>query len=349
MNSKKIIIATFSLLLCALFVVGAINVVIDPLFQYHKPWFGLEPVVINDRYQNAGIAKNFDFENVIIGNSYSENFLVSDVENLFDGKTVKLTASGSHFLDWSYVLSILENRKRQPENILFNLDPSYIVFSTKETKHELPEYLYDYNYLNDVEYLFNFTLTRKYTLGALEANLSDAIPDYNTLFMWDGENVCGKENVLKSYNAGDEENNDVKEAIFYTEDNLKLIGKYFESMPDTEFVFFYSPFSILYWKDRCDQGVLDDYKKEMEKTFKCLSEYENVTVYFWTDSDMLNIISDLDNYRDTTHYGMHISKEIVRRMDAGIGVLPKDEKLWKAELNSFFDYLENYDYDTIFQ
>ena len=70
MNSKKIIIATFSLLLSALLIMGTINVVIDPLFQYHKPWFGLEPVVTNERYQNAGIAKNFDFEKRIVPISY---------------------------------------------------------------------------------------------------------------------------------------------------------------------------------------------------------------------------------------------------------------------------------------
>ena len=61
MNSKKMVIATFSLLLSALLIMGAINFAIDPLFQYHKPWFGLKANIIDSRYQNAGIAKNFEF------------------------------------------------------------------------------------------------------------------------------------------------------------------------------------------------------------------------------------------------------------------------------------------------
>ena len=170
--------------------------------------------------------------------------MVSDVEILFGGKTVKLTASGSHFIDWTYLLDILEDREQHPDNILFNLDPSFFICSTKETKHELPEYLYDYDYANDIEYLLNFTLMRKYTFGSIKANLSEDIPDYNTAFMWDDGNVCGKEKVLKAYADGSEKNNYNAELILYTDENLELIGKYFESMSDTEFVFFYSPFSI---------------------------------------------------------------------------------------------------------
>ena len=37
MNSKKVITATFSLLLSALLIIGTINFLIDPLFQYHNP------------------------------------------------------------------------------------------------------------------------------------------------------------------------------------------------------------------------------------------------------------------------------------------------------------------------
>lgn len=349
MNSKKMVIATFSLLLSALLIMGTINFAIDPLFQYHKPWFGLNANVIDERYQNAGIAKNFEFENVIIGNSMSENFLVSDVENLFDGKTVKLTASGSHVLDWTYLLSILEDREKRPQNILFNLDTGLFDASSKETKHEMPMFLYDNNYLNDVEYLFNFTLMRKYSYGTLKANMNDAIPDYNTIFVWGYEKQIGKDVVLAGFEA--EKENNVAYDIsnrFYTDDNLKLLGKYFEEMPETQFVFFCSPFSVLYWKEKFDSDMLGEYKTQFEKTFEFMSQYDNVTVYFWTDKEMLDVISDLDNYKDSTHYGMHINKEIIRRMDNNIGELPKDENQWKPLLDEYFDYLDNFDYETIF-
>ena len=348
MNSKKMVAATFSLLLSALLLIGTVNFAVDPLFQYHKPWFGLEANVTNERYQNAGIAKNFDFKNVIIGNSMSENFLVSDVEKAFNGKTVKLTASGSYALDWTYLLDILSGRENHPENILFNLDTGFFNSSDKVTKHEMPLYLYDNNYLNDVEYLFNFALTN-YTYDTLKANIHNTVPDYNSVFVWGYDIPSEKDIVLTEYNAAKEKNGSAKtDRCFYTEGNLKLLGKYFEAMPDTQFVFFCSPFSVLYWKDVYDSGQLDEYKAEFEKTFDFMSQYKNVTVFFWVDEEMLDIISNLDNYKDSTHYGFHISKEIISRLDNNFGVLPKEKENYKSLLNVFFDYLENFDYEKLF-
>ena len=110
MNAKRFARLSTSLTLVLLMLVAALQIAIDPLFQYHQPWFGLKPVVTDERYQNAGIAKDFDYENAIIGNSLSENFYVSDVEKVFGGKTVKLTAAGSHTSDWKYSLDILKNK-----------------------------------------------------------------------------------------------------------------------------------------------------------------------------------------------------------------------------------------------
>ena len=347
MNSKKMIIATISLLLCALLMTGTINFIVDPLFQYHKPWLGLEPVVTNERYQNAGIAKNFDFENVVIGNSMSQNFIVSDVEKAFGGTTVKLTASGSHILDWTYLLNILSKKQSHPKNILFNLDTGFFDASDNKTKHQLPTFLYDYNYLNDVEYLFNFTLMRNYTFETIKANLDNSIPDYNEIFVWQNENELGKEFVLKNYVAPESKtDNSMKK--FYTQGNLQLLQKYIEEMPDTQFVFFCSPFSVLYWKEIVDSNQLSSYKSEFEKTFDFMSQYDNVTVYFWTDEEMLDIISDLNNYRDSSHYSFYISKDIIQRIDNNFGILPKEKQLWMPLLTDFFNYLENFDYNSIF-
>lgn len=349
MNSKKVITATFSLLLSALLIIGTINFVVDPLFQYHKPWFGLEPCVINARYQNAGVAKKFDFENAVIGNSMTENFLVSDIEKTFGGKAVKLTASGSYVLDWTYLLEILEERAVHPENILFNLDSGFFDASDKTSKHEMPLFLYDNNYLNDVEYLFNYTLTRKYTYRTIAANFHNTVPDYNTVFMWANDYEIGKDIVLKEYKAAKKEETTTSvNTDFYTEGNLLLLSKYFELMPGTEFVFFCSPFSVLYWKDIYDSDLLTEYKRQYEKTFEFLSRYDNVTVYFWTDDEMLDIISNLDNYKDSTHYGMHINKEMLNRIEEGVGELPKEKYKWQHLLDKYFHYLETFDYEKIF-
>ncbi len=350
MTAKKIIISTFALLLSALILIGTVNFCIDPLFQYHKPWFNMEPCITNERYQNAGVAKNLDFENVIIGNSMSENFIVSDVEKLFGGTTVKLTASGSHNLDWAYLLNILNKREDHPKNILINFDPGFFDASPEVMQFELPEYLYDYNYFNDFEYLYNFALLKEYTLNTVLSNITGNIPNYDTAFVWSKENDCGKDIVLATYTKDSQQKQNKEPSdTFFTDKNLLLTGEYIQSMQDTQFVFFTSPFSILYWKDKYDEGRLDDYKMQFEKSFTFFSQYDNVTVYFWTDTEMLNIISNLENYKDAQHYGFNISKEIIKRMENNIGILPKEEKSWQSLLDTFFDFLESYDYEKIFE
>ena len=155
---------------------------------------------------------------------------------------------------------------------------------------------------------------------------------------------------MKEYKTAKKEEKETSvNANFYTDGNLMLISEYFDSMPDTEFIFFCSPFSVLYWKDIYDSNSLMEYKNQYEKTFEFLSRYENVTVYFWTDEDMLNIISDLDNYKDSTHYGMHINKMMLERIDKNIGELPKEKEAWNPILDKYFDYLESFDYQAIFR
>jgi hypothetical protein len=63
---------------------------------------------------------------------------------------------------------------------------------------------------------------------------------------------------------------------------------------------------------------------------------------------MLDIISNLDNYVDSFHYGPLISKEILSRIKENCGLLSKEETAWKSELDKYFDYLETFDYEKIF-
>ena len=349
MKSKTYIKTVLALLIVALLLIGGVNVVVDPLFQYHKPWFGMEPVITNERYQNAGIAKNFEYDNVIIGNSLSENFKVTDIENVFGGKTVKLTASGSHTNDWVYLLDIMKNQSKSPENILFNLDPYILQYSSEELKHELPMYLYNQNYFDDVKYLFNFSIMNDFTYDTLKKNKTGDIPNYDTAFCVDhvANNHVGKDFVLSNYQRAEavsENKND--ELIRTASKNINLLIPYIESMPNTEFNFFISPFSIIFWDNEVRTGNLANWEECYLQTIERVLEYENVTIYFWNDQDMLDRICDLNNYCDEAHYTMEMCEYMTTQMSSGNGILTTDS--YKEEIVTFFDFLETYDYDSIF-
>ncbi len=329
--------------------VGGINILFDPLFIYHKPWFGLEPVIANERYQNAGIAKNFDYDNVIIGNSLSQNFKPSDFNEGFGGTTVKLTSAGSHTVDWTYLLGILSEKTEQPKRIILNIDPYIFQASATEIKHELPIYLYDDNFFNDVNYLFNFSILKDYTLEMLKANMDNDIPDYNTAFMWNDDVGSGKEFVLSHYERPEisKVNPDIENATELAINNINNLILYIERMKNTEFYFYFSPFSMLYWDLQTRNNKVDLWKNVYTDVCELLLRYENVRVFLWTDNEMLDIMSDLDNYTDDTHYSPSVSIKIANRICSGQGELSVDN--YTNEINFMFLHIMNFDFEVLFE
>ena len=51
----------------------------------------------NERYQNDGIIRNFTYDAVITGNSMTENFRTSELNELFGVNAVKVPLNGSKF------------------------------------------------------------------------------------------------------------------------------------------------------------------------------------------------------------------------------------------------------------
>lgn len=346
MNGNRFIKATVSMTLVLLLLIGALTIAVDPLFQYHKPWFGLDPVVFDERYQNAGVAKNFDFDNVIIGSSMSENFRVSDVNDTFGGDTVKLTMSGSGCLDWSYLLNILKDR--QPRNIMINIDPYVFDHSATEMKFDLPVFLYDSNPLNDVEYLFNFSILNKFLKREIKDNKNDTVPEYDSVFAWDSIYTFGKEMVLEEYERPEKSTKkvDSKEYVDNIKVNFDLLTPYFECMKNTQFTFFVSPFSMLFWDGEDRKNTVQMQKEGFLKVCEILTSYDNVTLFMWTDDQMLEVMSDLDNYKDYTHYASKVSKDILLRIKAGDGIVTKSN--YASKVNQLFQYIETFDYESLF-
>lgn len=347
MNGKKYAKFSITLTLVLLILVVTLQISIDPLYQYHKPWFGLKPVVTDERYHNAGIAKNFDYENVIIGNSLAENFYVSDVEKVFGGKTVKLTAAGSHTSDWKYTLDILKDRK--PNNILINLDPYIMNTDPENLKHELPKFLYDYNYLNDVNYLLNFSLLNKYTFDMIKKNRTNRVPDYNKVFCWDDDIKTGKTEALKHYQRPQKgiEIIDAGELKSTAVANMKNLTEYYQSMPGTQFVLYCSPFSILFWDKTNQNNSIDAWRETYINVIGDLTQYNNVSVYFWNDQEILDTICNLDYYTDEAHYSSEVCRMICDRISEKKGLMQQNN--YRSSINHFFDFLDSYDYDKIFK
>lgn len=348
MSGKIFVRLTLIFTAALLAVFAAVNVLVDPLFQYHKPWFGLEPVVTNERYQNAGVIKYFDFDNAILGTSLSENFTISEVNKTFGGDSVKLTMYGSSIYNMTYQMELMKKRQMLPKVIMCDMSPILFEAPNDKLKNPLPVFLYNNNPLDDVEYVWNFSVLNDFTYQAVMLNVNHSIPDYDTVFVSEESHSSGKDKVLSRYSRPDisTEPVDTEAYLSLEKKNLALFTQYFDAMPECEFVFFMAPFSMLYWDEQTRLNRVPTLKAAYDEACKTLTSYDNVKLYMWTDDEMLGIMSDLDNYVDAHHYNGQVSSGILARIKAGQGLLT--EKNYREELDNLFQYVEEFDYNQYF-
>lgn len=92
--------------------------------------------------------------------------------------------------------------------------------------------------------------------------------------------------------------------------------------PETQFVFFMPPFSVLYWDAEIRNGTFEATMDGVEYALKHLLEYENVQIYFYQGEE--EIITNLDNYKDYSHYGSWINNLITQYISEGHNQVTKD-------------------------
>ena len=96
---KRSLIYFIALLVAMLIGVESIilfNVIIDPYFHYHAP-NNSAYYLFDQRFQNDGILKHFDYDALIIGTSMCENFLTSEFDDLFNVNSIKTCFSGAGY------------------------------------------------------------------------------------------------------------------------------------------------------------------------------------------------------------------------------------------------------------
>ena len=170
---RRLFLVLVALVLAALFLCTAAVVYVDPFFHYHAPLPGFPYIVDNQLSQNPGMAKNMSYNACIIGSSMTVNFDTDDFTELLGYDTLKLSYSGAYPKDDYNILSIVFDertraRKEHPmEAVFFAMDIPTMTADTEQTKYPLPEYLYDDNIFNDVNYCLNKDVLLQYIMRPL--------------------------------------------------------------------------------------------------------------------------------------------------------------------------------------
>lgn len=348
---KKIVIFGGAVTAFVFLIVTALVVIVDPFFHYHKPLAGFPYLVDNQLSQNPGMAKHMEYDSVILGSSMTVNFQTTWFQELMGLNAIKLSYSGAFPKDQSNIMKIIFDRAdgdREVKKVFLGVDVITYTGGVDEVKYPIPEYLYDKNPLNDIQYVLNKDVLLNYILRPM----ADPEPTdlSNVYASWWTEEYYSEEWVLHNYEPPEqvEEVMDPEAFVQAIEKNLaQNICPYIEDNPDTEFVVFFPPYSILFWNDVQRENHLDATITAYRYITNRLNEYENVAVYFFPDRE--EIICDLNHYADYSHYHPRYNRFMTECFADGTCLVAKEGQNGKTideylehmrEIAAEFDYEE---------
>lgn len=307
------------LVLCA-----GMVVLFDPFFQYHKPLPGLKAVLTDKEYQCVGSLKTFDYDSVIAGSSVSENYNNRWFDEGFDCTSIKAIRSYGATADLCYFLDIAF-KEHDLKYVFYNLDPSALSADPVTTYESTgcPMYLYDDNYLNDIEYLLNKDVLFE-KIPYMIANSLIGDYDEGNSYNWAQWKEFNSDMILGLY-IRKRTINEMKAETCYEqplEGNLALLTEQIEAHPETMFKITIPPYSMLWWDNIYRNGDTDSYLYNLEAAMAKLLTYDNVEIYcFLNDRE---IVTNLENYMDILHYSPEINEYICDSMIEGSHRLTKD-------------------------
>lgn len=316
-GKKRSFISVFIIsVLLVLVLIAGIVVLFDPFYVYHKPLPGLKAVLNDKEYQCTGTLKHFDYDAVIAGSSVCENFNNGWFDEGFGCKSVKAIRSYGATADLMYLMDMAFDH-REIRYVFYNIDPSSL-YSPVETTYEstgCPVYLYDDNPFNDWKYLFNKDILLEKIPFMLAKSHSDY--DEGDSYNWAQWKTFHHLMCMTMYERLPEVA-EMQDEHMYDElarENTKLITDMLEAHPDTEFMFFFSPYSMCWWDNAYRNGERDAVLSAERICIEELIRYDNASVYYYQDD--ADIITNLDNYMDTIHFSKEINHFICDSMIQG--------------------------------
>lgn len=315
---------------------------VDPFFHYHNPdpegevWF-------DQRAQGAGLLRSQEYETVLMGSSLAANYRPFWFDVFYETSTVKITFPNGGFGEFTRALDYACTQQ-DVERVIFGLDPNLLARDPAEEPDQLPEYLYDTNPWNDGQYLLNKDVLMRsgYTLLKKMSGETQSIQD---AFVWDGNVFFSKELALAGYERPEATGETLAADAFLENSraNLERVTGWLEQYPDTEFIFFFSPYSILFWDKMNQLGQTEAMLTLLQETVETLLQYDNAELqFFMADTE---VITNLENYADHIHVAGRVTYRMAQAMPTGQYRLTKET--YVEVLDGLRDFVVHYDYEQI--
>lgn len=344
MKEKQWFFKTIAYLAICLAAFALVTIVVDPYFHFHAPIKGIPYRLYEERYINDGIARHFEYNAIITGTSMTQNFKTSEFEELFDCSAVKLPFAGGGYREISQNLQRAFAYNDHIEKVLWGLDGALLI---KEPDYmgyeEYPTYLYDDFWWNDVNYVLNKAIMYHGTFNNISMMLrGEQSTTFDAYSAWEGR--TGFEAVIAGHGIREMEREDrglSAEQRKMVEDNIEEnLCPVIEQNPDTTFYLFFTPYSIVRWDLWGREGSISAQIEAESIAAQRLLQYPNVELYCFYEN--MELVSDLDHYKDPLHYTAAINSQILEWIKAGEYRLTSENNTAHAEAEKeiylYYDY-----------
>lgn len=353
MKSSTYLKITLGLGIGLLLLFAGINIYLDPLFHFHAPNSDMGYPLYDERYQNDGILRNFDYDAIITGSSMTENFKTSLFDSYFGTHSVKVPSAGGTYKEIGDMLRKAYSHNGNISHVMRSLDSSMLVADKDSLDYEeYPDYLYDNNIFNDVNYILNKDLYNKYTEYLFTFNrLGGITTSFDVYKNWSGLYDVSGEQLIAEHVENRREKN--LEKVDFTEEDAVMLSEnleqnvisIIEENPQTQFYLFDPPYSLLFFDDLYCDGKIDYYVDAWILEAQMLLQYDNVHFFsFWMDT---SVILDFEGYKDSLHYEQRISDYIIDCMGNGLNEITLDNyREYFEQVRAFYNMV---DYDAFFK
>lgn len=296
--------------------ISAFNFIVDP-FQYYRVASIYRPILWGgmQRFQNAGLARNFAEDVVVVGSSVTENFLPSDIQKRWGKKATKLSISGSTSHEQFLVLR-LALQTGQVKNVLWGLDTGAFYFppnGVRDDQAPFPWHMYRVNALPNVEYLFGLG-TLRLSVAAL---LGYGETNFDRYHAWFDQFEYGNRAVLKTWNGSCAEfekkfvdlpplSKPIRSRLDASVESnlLSLISAH----PEVTFHLFLPPVATLIHVPAANR-FLPVHLPFRDKIAETVLKHPNVRLHDFQTVD--HIVDDLANFKDPLHFDLPTTHYII--------------------------------------
>lgn len=309
LRPSRWIVCFFAGILAIVFLLSSIIYLVDPCFQFR---FKNNTHIIEGRFVNTGLIRNYDYDLMVVGSSMTQNFHMDLFRETMDVKPLHVNISGMKPYELAQLINLAIDEGKAQQIIA---NAFFGGFSATED-NKIPSYLLKEGPLSTLQYFLSYEVWFRYlpanfllawerlTSKELSAKTQRLI-DVDYLGNWENGTMFGKKHALKAYKSskpqpGMDDSEKRYKRLTDSVDNFFAMLK----PTDAEISFFFPPYSALYWVRLGEK--LDLYLDAKDYFIEKATSLGH-TVYDFTAEDYT---LDLSRYKDVIHYDGKINDEM---------------------------------------